>query len=90
MSTEVEVIEFTQLVEDIQIPCDWDRLFKCGPRGATWLVGLRCGCGQADQRLVCDGCKSVALQMEEGLYCPVDCGEVFIPARRAIHYMEAL
>jgi hypothetical protein len=55
------VIVLTHLVGDIEIPCDWDRLFHCGPRA-----------------------------MEEGLYCPVDCGEVFIPARKAIHFMDAL
>lgn len=83
-------VTLTELVGDLEVPCDWDRIFRCGPKAAQWVVGLRCGCGVLDQRLVCEGCKSVVLAMEEGLSCPSDCGEVFIPARKAIHYMEHL
>lgn len=83
-------IILTHLVGDLEIPCDWDRIFKCGPRAAQWVAAVRCGCGYSSHRLICEGCKTVALATEEGLMCPNICGEVAVPARRAIAYIEPL
>ena len=87
---EVIPIDLTEIIGDIESPCEWHRIFNCGPKAASWIVAVRCGCGANAHRLVCEGCKSVAMAMEEGLQCPSECGEVFIPARKAIAYMEHL
>lgn len=79
-----------EVVGEIEIPCDYDRLLHCGPSAATWEMRAACGCGQKAVRLACEGCKDILLQTEEALSCPASCGELFAPARRAFWLIEPL
>lgn len=82
MSTEVgiEVIAIEEIVGAIEIPCEYDRLFRCGPSAAEWEMRAACGCGNMAVRLVCEPCKDAILQTEDGLSCSV-CLAVIAPAR---------
>ena len=82
-------IDLTEIIGELEIPCDYDRLFRCGPAAAEWLMVARCGCGVVGHRLTCASCKDGIMQTEGGLACP-SCDMVFIPARKAFAYMEKL
>lgn len=89
MSTDPGIIDLTELVGELAIPCEYDRLYGCGPAAATWLMVARCGCGVMAHRLVCEGCKDKTIQTEDGLCCP-GCSMVWTPARRAFSRIERL
>lgn len=90
MSTEHDETVFTEIVGEIEIPCDYDRLFHCGPDAARWVMTGRCDCGYQGDRLVCGGCKNVVLSTEEGLSCPEGCGLIHAPARHIFIRIEWL
>lgn len=81
--------ELEEIVGDLELPCEYSWLFHCDD-AAHWVMHARCGCGVAVQRLACGGCKNILLSTEEGVRCPAECGEVFVPARRAYHRVEWL
>ena len=81
--------EIAEITGDLEIPCDYDPMLRCGPGSARWLMRVRCGCGLVEDRLACGPCKNILTSIEDGLECRA-CGEVFIPARRAFSYMEWL
>ena len=87
---ETEIIDLTEIVGDLEIPCDYDRLFGCGPRPAAWVMVAQCECGTRGERLVCEGCKDATLATERALACPSDCGLVYSPARHAFTRIEPL
>ena len=35
---ETEIIDLTEIVGDLEIPCDYDRLFGCGPWPAACVM----------------------------------------------------
>ena len=87
---EVLTIDVTEIVGDLSIPCDYDRLYKCGPAAAEWVMIARCECGVSGERLVCPTCKDSVLMDEGGLCCPAGCGFVYVPARHAFTLIEPL
>lgn len=90
MSTE-PIVEFTELEHlDFEVPCDYDRLGKCGGSAAHWVMIARCPCGAGAVRLACGACKNMLVSTENALSCPSECGEVFAPARRAFSRVEWL
>lgn len=84
-----EQINVTELVGDLDIPCDYHPTLKCGPAAARWLMVVRCGCGNIAHRLACGGCKSIWISTEDAAECPA-CGEIFAPARKAFARIEWL
>lgn len=85
----VEIIDLTEIVGDIEIPCDYDRLFHCGPAAAKWEMRGACGCGAKGVRLVCEGCKDAVIATDDGLMCNA-CGVVTAPARLIFWHIQAL
>lgn len=92
MSTETEIIEFTQLVEDIEVPCDFAESWRHVPHGgAQWVAHrVQCVCGYAGgARVICTGCKDTLMLSEDALQC-VACSEVYSPARTIVSSIEPL
>lgn len=81
-------VEFTELeAYEFEVACEYGELFGCDA-AAHWAMHARCGCGVSVIRLACGGCKNILLSTEGGVRCPAECGEVFVPARRAYHRVE--
>lgn len=80
---------FTELVGELDIACEYDRIFRCGPAHAQWEMRAACGCGNTAVRLVCEDCKNAVLQTEDGFSCP-SCEEVTIPARHLFWLVNPL
>lgn len=86
------IVAFTELediVGEFELPCEYAELFGCDA-AANWIMHAKCGCGVSVQRLACGGCKNILLSTENGVRCPAECGEVFVPARHAYHRVEWL
>ena len=89
MSPESVIEDLSQIVGDLEIPCDYDRVYQCGPAVARWLMVAKCGCGNTAHRLACGGCKNLWVSSEGAAECG-ECGEIFTPARRAFSRIEWL
>lgn len=78
------------LVGDLQLPCDYSERrwgFSHGP--AKWAGFLSpCACGEAGQRLFCEGCYGVFSRDDNCFTCT--CGDVTAPARHAFSRLERL
>lgn len=81
--------ELADLVGEIELPCEYDRIFRCGPSAATWEMRAACGCGALAVRLVCECCKDFTMQTEDGFSCG-DCGVVTVPARHLFWLVNRL
>ena len=89
MSPENVIEDIAEMVGDLEIPCEYDYCFGCGPSSARWLMVAQCGCGHIANRLACGGCKNIWVSTEDAAECP-KCAEVFTPARRAFARIEWL
>lgn len=80
----------TELVGDIEIPCDFSDQKSCSQTRAEWvLYRVPCGCGDGGARLACNGCKETRESTETAVECGA-CGEVYAPARWAYGFIEYL
>lgn len=88
-ASDIQFTELEEIVGDIEIPCDYDRIFRCGPAAAGWEMRAVCGCGNKAVRLACESCKDAILQTEDGMSCSV-CDAVTIPARHLFWHIERI
>jgi hypothetical protein len=93
MSTETIILpsELTEIVGDIEVPCDWGSTsLHVGDGPARWIAVLRpCVCGRTGVRLICTHCKDVSMQAEDAAMCGA-CGEVYVPWRSVIYSIESI
>jgi len=87
MSTETD--EFTMLVHELSVPCDYGDQFKCGPAPAAWEMRLACGCGNTGVRLACTDCKDRWLAADSAAECP-KCHGITAPARHIFWLVNPL
>lgn len=95
-STEIEVVDLTEIVGDIEIPCDYGQYTPydggCAPNvgAAKWLLVLADHGHGAETRLACTHCKDMRLLVEDaGVECD-KCGHFTFPVRKAYSRIEAL
>jgi hypothetical protein len=89
-NTQTEGIIVTELVGDLEIPCDFSDLPACSQGRAEWvLYRVPCGCGAGGARLACNGCKETRESTDTAVECEL-CGAVYAPARWAYGYIEYL
>lgn len=87
MSVDTEIVAIEEIVGDLEVPCDYDRMFRCGPSAAEWEMRAACGCGDKAVRLVCTDCKEAVLKDGVAVACPSDCGTIHAPARRVFWFI---
>lgn len=88
--TEILPMDLTEIVGDLEIPCDWASISFHRGEAARWIVFLSpCVCGRAGERLICGTCKDVSTVTEDCAICG-HCGEVYQPFRRVIHKITPL
>lgn len=85
----------TEIVGDLEIPCDFSDDPICGDSPAHWVLFKHCpGCHDRKALLACDNCKDARMSSECGVICQSrdggGCGELIAPARKAYERVEAL
>jgi hypothetical protein len=92
MHPEYEVLDLTDVVGDLEIPCEW-RVFHCHKGSpARWVVWLvKCpSCGwNCAPRTVCNDCKNYAVFTDECAMC-THCDGIVQPFRKIIARTEPL
>lgn len=89
---EVNHIDLTQIVGDIETPCDFLTSWTDTPHSVARWVAWRvpCPCGfTGGPRLICDSCKDHLMLSEAAVECR-QCDEVYAPARTIVSHIEAL
>ena len=88
---EVIPIDLTEIIGDIEIPCDWAaQSVHAGDGPARWVAHLiPCVCGRTGARLICGHCKDAAMATPDAVQCGA-CGEVYVPFRSVIRLIEPL
>lgn len=92
MSPEIQVIEFTEIVEGIEIPCDYAGMEKYNPHddAARWVMHRNACCPSTlAPALACDLCKEVRVMDLIALEC-VFCGHIWQHAPEAYSMIESL
>lgn len=88
---EVEIIDLTEIVGDLEMACEYAYLECCKDRAAKWIVFLT-PCGghrMGGPRLICEDCKNYVMATEDCAECGV-CGEVVYPFRHVFSHIEPL
>lgn len=89
-STDIEVVDLTELVGDVQNPCDWSDADYCSKEHAQWAAHAVCpSCGGSMWYLICSPCKNLVMVTDDAFEC-ARCGEVVCPARKFIAQLEGL
>lgn len=85
-----EDLIITEIVGDLEIPCDYAGLDrKCPAEPAAWILHrVRCECGEGGPVLACTPCKDVRL-LGDGVVICGGCG-VAMPVREAYTYIEPI
>lgn len=94
MSTDLEIVDLTEIVGDLEIPCDYadsrPGWFGCPNQPGRWLLFTRDhGCGTR-VRVACEPCKTARLTAEDGAVECALCGHITAPPRHAYSRIEAL
>lgn len=88
-ATDLELVDLTKIVGELQVPCDYSQSRWCPNHPAKWAATVSCpGCGWTAHRLLCD-CKDFLMVTEDCIECKT-CGEIVAPARHAFKYIEAI
>lgn len=88
---EGEVIDLTEIVGDIEIPCDWGHLPICFDGPARWVVLVRCPeCNEGRAKVICTDCKDGAMADETAAGECNYCSAVYVPFRLCMLHIEPL
>lgn len=79
----------TEIVGDLDIPCDYSDERDCPDLPAEWVLHVKACCYVGRQRLACDTCKENRLMDAFSLECAT-CGHIFERAPDAYVLIEAL
>lgn len=90
MPPDLEMVDLTELVGEVQTPCDNSELDFCPKDVARWAALIKCpSCMQSRWELWCTPCRDLVTTTEDGFECG-QCGELVFPARRFVSKFEAL
>lgn len=91
-TTALEVLDLTDVVGDLEVPCEWHRLPFHANAPATWIAYInRCPhCRHnGGVRLVCADCKNGVLLTPEAAVCTY-CDGILVPFRKAVSKFEPI
>ena len=89
-SMDLEIIDLTEFVGDIEIPCDYAGGGLCQDDPARWVMFRKPCCpGGAGVRLACELCKEARLLDQLSLECQF-CGFIYEHAPEAYSRIEPL
>lgn len=88
--TDLEIVDLTEIVGEVQTPCDNSELSWCPSEAARWAALIKCPtCINSRWELWCTPCRDLVTTTEDGFECGV-CGELVFPARRFVAKFEPL
>ena len=88
-SPGLEIVDLTELVGGVEIPCDYSDEPACGGGSPSWVLFFSCCEGGSGVRLACDICKDERLMDRVSIECPA-CGHIFEHAPEAYSRIEPL
>lgn len=89
MTTELEIIDLTEIVGEFEVSCDYADGPDCRGESPKWVLFFRCCEEGSGIRLACDPCKDVRLLDQISIECQA-CGYIFEHAPEAYVYIEPL
>lgn len=85
-----EDLIITEIVGDLEIPCDNSFHATCPDEPAAWILHrVPCSCGAGGPMLACTPCKDMRLLSDGAVTCG-GCGETFAPAKHAYSFVEPI
>lgn len=89
-SMDLEVVDLTEFVGDIEIPCDYADESTCPDEPARWVLFLKPCCpAGGGVRLACERCKENRLMDAHSVEC-ASCGFIYEHAPEAYSRVEPL
>ena len=91
MPPDLEMVDLTELVGEVETPCDNSDMSWCSKEVARWAALLKCPeCPRISHwELWCTPCRDLVTTTEDGFECG-ECAQMVLPARRFVSKFEPL